>query len=56
MEDTVPCWRYGTTSGIKKIGMHDRSENGHYAVVTLCARLTHIHLFMTGTDQNEIRS
>jgi hypothetical protein len=33
---SVLCKRYETTCGIKKMGMHNRSGNGHSAWITLC--------------------
>jgi hypothetical protein len=33
MEDTVLHWRYGAASGLKRMGMHKRSRNGHGARV-----------------------
>jgi hypothetical protein len=37
---TVLCQRYGTSSGIKQMGTHNRSENGCSAWFTLCAHPT----------------
>jgi hypothetical protein len=47
MSDTVLCQRYGTTSGIKQMGTHNKSENGRVSWVALCAHPTHTE---TGTD------
>jgi hypothetical protein len=41
MKDTVLCQRYGTTDGIKHMGMYKRSENGCSTWVTLCTHPTH---------------
>jgi hypothetical protein len=43
MQDIVLFRGYGTTSGMKKMRMHNRSENGHEARVPLCAHHTYNH-------------
>jgi hypothetical protein len=40
MQDSTSC-RYGTPGGLKKMGTHNRSDNGRCARVALLAHLTY---------------
>jgi hypothetical protein len=41
MQDTALCSKYRIDTGLmEKMGMQNRSENGHNARVTLCTHLT----------------
>jgi hypothetical protein len=49
MYDNVLFQRYRITGGIKQLGMHNRSENGSGAWVSLCGHTTHTDTEMKKT-------